>query len=86
MTQEELDRLMNGDFDDEVESAGDNNGTHETHTTSDGFDEIASLLGVQSRSVNRVVYRICRKMGIEQGSKDEFVAQIFRLDDCDTNI
>ena len=50
------------------------------------FDEIASLLGVQSRSVNRVVYRICRKMGIEQGSKDEFVAQIFRLDDCDTNI
>lgn len=50
------------------------------------FDEMASLLGVQSRSVNRVVYRICRKMGIEQGSKDEFVAQIFRLDDCDTNI
>ena len=43
MTQEELDRLMNGDFDDEVESAGDNNGTHETHTTSDGFDEIANL-------------------------------------------
>ena len=39
------------------------------------FDEMASLLGVQSRSVNRVVYRICRKMGIEQGSKDEFVAQ-----------
>ena len=43
MTQEELDRLMNGDFDDEVESAGDNNGTHETHTTSDEFDEIANL-------------------------------------------
>ena len=43
MTQEELDRLMNGDFDDEVESAGDNNGTHETHNTRDGFDEIADL-------------------------------------------
>ena len=43
MTQEELDRLMNGDFDDEVESAGDNSATHEMHTTSDGFDEVASL-------------------------------------------
>lgn len=43
MTQEELDRLMNGDFDDEVESAGDNNGTHETHSTDEGFDEIANL-------------------------------------------
>lgn len=50
------------------------------------FDEIAGLLGVQSRSVDRVVYRICRKMGLEQGSKDEFVAHIFRMDDCTTSI
>ena len=50
------------------------------------FDEIAGLLGVQSRSVDRVVYRICRKMGLRQGSKDEFVAQIFRLDDCTTSL
>ena len=50
------------------------------------FDEIAGLLDVQSRSVDRVVYRICRKMGLGQGSKEEFVAQISRLDDCATNI
>ena len=49
------------------------------------FDEIAGLLGVQSRSVDRVVYRICRKMGLGQGGKDEFMAQISRLDDCATN-
>ena len=50
-----------------------------------GFDDIADLLGVQSRSVDRVVYRICRKMGLEQGSKEEFVAQINRMDECATN-
>lgn len=50
------------------------------------FDEIAGLLDVQSRSVDRVVYRICRKMGLGQGSKEEFVAQISRLNDCATNI
>lgn len=50
------------------------------------FDDIATLLDVQSRSVDRVVYRICRKMGLGQGSKDEFVAQISHLDDCTTNI
>ena len=50
-----------------------------------GFDDIADLLGVQSRSVDRVVYRICRKMGLEQGSKEEFVAQINLMDECATN-
>lgn len=50
-----------------------------------GFDDIADLLGVQSRSIDRVVYRICRKMGLEQGSKEEFVAQINRMDECATN-
>lgn len=50
-----------------------------------GFDDIADLLGVQFRSVDRVVYRICRKMGLEQGSKEEFVAQINRMDECATN-
>ncbi|WP_455666220.1 hypothetical protein [Phocaeicola sp.] len=50
------------------------------------FDEMAELLGVQPRSVDRVVYRICRKMGLGQGSKEEFVAQISRLDDSATNI
>lgn len=49
------------------------------------LDEIADLLNVQPRSVDRVVYRICRKMGLEQGSKEEFVAQINRLDECTTN-
>ena len=50
-----------------------------------GFDDIADLLGVQSRSVDRVVYRICRKMGLGQGSKEEFVAQINRMGECATN-
>lgn len=50
------------------------------------FDKIAGLLGVQSRSVDRVVYRICRKMKLEQGSKEEFVAQISCLSDCATEI
>ena len=50
-----------------------------------GFDDIADLLGVQSRSVDRVVYRICRKMGLGQGSKEEFVAQINRMSECATN-
>lgn len=43
MTQEELDRLMSGDFDDEIESAVETNDTRNTNTTNDGFDEIASL-------------------------------------------
>lgn len=50
-----------------------------------GFDDIADLLGVQARSVDRVVYRICRKMGLGQGSKEEFVAQINRMSECATN-
>lgn len=50
-----------------------------------GFDDIADLLGVQARSVDRVVYRICRKMGLGQGSKEEFVAQINRMGECATN-
>lgn len=49
------------------------------------LDEIAGLLKVQPRSVDRVIYRICRKMGLVQGSKEEFVAQINRLDECATN-
>lgn len=43
------------------------------------FDTIALLLGVQARSVDRVVYRICRKMKLEQGGKDEFTAQLAKL-------
>lgn len=49
------------------------------------LDEIAGLLKVQPRSVDRVIYRICRKMRLVQGSKEEFVAQINRLDECATN-
>lgn len=45
------------------------------------LDEIADLLGVQSRSVDRVVYRVCRKMGLGQGSKEEFMAQMGKLGD-----
>ncbi len=44
-----------------------------------GFDEMALLLGVQSRSVERTVYRICRKMGLTQGSKEEFRSRIFMV-------
>ena len=46
------------------------------------LEPIATLLDVQSRSVERSIYRICRKMGLEQGSKEEFVAQIIRMNDC----
>lgn len=49
------------------------------------LDEIADLLEGQCRSVDRVVYRVCRKMGLGQGSKEEFVAQISRMDNCSTN-
>lgn len=45
------------------------------------FDRIADLLKVQPRSVDRVVYRICRKMKLGQGSKEEFIALINRLDE-----
>lgn len=45
------------------------------------LEPIAALLEVQSRSVERSIYRICRKMGLEQGSKEEFVAQISRMND-----
>ena len=42
-------------------------------------------LGFKPVLVDRVVYRICRKMGLGQGSKEEFVAQINRMGECATN-
>lgn len=43
------------------------------------FDEMASLLQIQPRSVDRVVYRICKKMGFSQGNKEEFAEQLKQL-------
>ena len=40
------------------------------------FDEMADLLQIQPRSVDRSVYRICKKMGFEQGNKEEFAKQL----------
>jgi DNA-binding CsgD family transcriptional regulator len=40
------------------------------------FEEMADLLQIQPRSVDRSVYRICKKMGFEQGNKEEFVKQL----------
>ena len=40
------------------------------------FDEMADLLQIQPRSVDRSIYRICKKMGFEQGNKEEFVKQL----------
>lgn len=43
------------------------------------FDEMADLLQIQSRSVDRVIYRICKKMGLNQGNKEEFTEQLKQL-------
>ena len=43
------------------------------------FDEMANLLQIQPRSVDRVVYRICKKMGLGQGNKEEFAEQLKQL-------
>ena len=43
------------------------------------FDEMADLLQIQPRSVDRVVYRICKKMGLDQGNKEDFAKQLKHL-------
>lgn len=43
------------------------------------LDEMADLLQIQPRSVDRVVYRICRKMGLSQGNKEDFAKQLNQL-------
>lgn len=43
------------------------------------LDEMADLLQIQPRSVDRVVYRICRKMGLSQGNKEDFVQTLNQL-------
>lgn len=49
------------------------------HAIGYSFDEMADLLKIQTRSVDRSVYRICRKMGLEQGNKDDFANQLKSL-------
>jgi len=43
------------------------------------LDEMADLLQIQPRSVDRVVYRICRKMGLSQGNKEDFAKLLNQL-------
>lgn len=44
------------------------------------FNEVASLLDVQPRSVERNTYRICRKAGLAQSGKEEFMEWIASID------
>lgn len=47
------------------------------------FKDVAKVLNIQSRSVERSVCRICQRMGLPQSGKDDFLNTIRELKELD---